>query len=267
MKLKSLGIKTDLMFFKQNGIVEDRGDYILVRSPDNPGFFWGNLLIFPNPPEKGDFEKWIDLFKKEFSGVDDIEHMTFEWGSSRKTNELEKFEKAGFEYDETDVLIAENGIEPEFVNKDIVMKKIVSIEDWRQIIDFQIEVNPDGYDEEHLRPFTEKRFKDYKSYSDSGLGNWYAAYESNKIVADLGLYSDNGVSRFQSIKTHESYRKKGIAQTLMKYAADDIGGDYFVIQAEDDGPAINMYKTIGFKPLEVISGICLYDKEKWSSDN
>ena len=244
-------------------MVEDKGDYIFVRSPDNPDFFWGNFLVFPEPPQAGDFSKWTSHFEKEFSGMEGINHMTFEWDDSSEKPNLEEFQKNGFEYDETIVLVAKGGIHPVYENDAIEMKAIKSDEDWGKLIDFQVEVNPDGYREESLRPFIEKRFQDYRHYSQSGLGNWYAAYQDGRMVADLGLYAEDGVARYQNIKTHEDYRKRGIAQTLMQFAASDLGADYFVIQAEDDGPAINMYQSIGFVPQEVIAGVCRYDSSKW----
>ena len=263
MKINSLGIKTDLMFLKQNAMVEDRGDYILVRSPDNPEFFWGNFLIFPEPPQKGDFKQWQRHFENEFAKVDGIEHMTFEWDHSSRAPQLDEFRQNGFEYEETVVLVAKDGLHPMYENHEISMMRVETNETWHQLVEFQIEVNPDGYPEDSLRPFVKKRFQDYRDYSEAGLGHWYAAFLDGKMVADLGLYSENGVARYQNIKTHRDYRKQGIAQTLMHFAASDLGADYFVIQAEDHGPAINMYQSIGFEALEVIAGLCRYDQSKW----
>lgn len=45
MNLRSLGYHTDLMFPRFDGLVVDCGDYLAVRTPSNPRFYWGNFLL------------------------------------------------------------------------------------------------------------------------------------------------------------------------------------------------------------------------------
>ena len=46
MQVTSLGFRTDLALRVLEGAeVTDRGDYLVVRSPDNPTFYWGNFLL------------------------------------------------------------------------------------------------------------------------------------------------------------------------------------------------------------------------------
>jgi hypothetical protein len=46
MQVTSLGFRTDLALRVLEGAeVTDRGDYTVVRSPDNPTFWWGNFLL------------------------------------------------------------------------------------------------------------------------------------------------------------------------------------------------------------------------------
>ncbi len=63
MNIRSLGYRTDLIFTRFDGLTEDRGSYLVVRTFSNPNYFWGNLLIFESAPRIGDFEKWTTLFK------------------------------------------------------------------------------------------------------------------------------------------------------------------------------------------------------------
>ena len=42
-------------------------DLMAVRTPKLPGFFMGNLLVFPEPPAAGDIERWQQLFRAEFA--------------------------------------------------------------------------------------------------------------------------------------------------------------------------------------------------------
>src|ERR1700693_2062564 len=58
VEVRSLGYRTDLTARALEGSrVEDRGDYLVLRSPDNPGYWWGNFLLLPSlgPGEAADW--------------------------------------------------------------------------------------------------------------------------------------------------------------------------------------------------------------------
>jgi len=55
MKVRSLGYRTDLIFPRFDGEIIDREGYLVIRTPTNPTYFWGNFLLFQNPPGAGDF--------------------------------------------------------------------------------------------------------------------------------------------------------------------------------------------------------------------
>src|SRR5260370_12802330 len=60
--VRSLGYRTDLMVRLLDGSqVEDRGDYLAVRSPQNPTFWWGNFLLMSATPLRGVPPHGIDL--------------------------------------------------------------------------------------------------------------------------------------------------------------------------------------------------------------
>ena len=55
MEIKSLGYRTDLLLLELSGSVfHDAGEYVVVRTPDNPGFWWGNFLLYRTPFAPGD---------------------------------------------------------------------------------------------------------------------------------------------------------------------------------------------------------------------
>jgi hypothetical protein len=50
MQVTSLGFQTDLALRVLEGAeITDRGDYLVVRTPDNPTFYWGNFLLLARP--------------------------------------------------------------------------------------------------------------------------------------------------------------------------------------------------------------------------
>ena len=57
-QINSLGYRKDFIFNRLDGSVEDKGNYIVATTASNPNYFWGNLLLYKRPPQRGDFEKW-----------------------------------------------------------------------------------------------------------------------------------------------------------------------------------------------------------------
>ena len=50
MEPRSLAWRTDLALLLAAGSeVDDRGDHLVVRTPANPGFYWGNFLLLDVP--------------------------------------------------------------------------------------------------------------------------------------------------------------------------------------------------------------------------
>src|SRR5574337_1006021 len=98
MQVRSLGYRTDLIFHRFDGQILDRGDYLVVRTPCNPTYHWGNFLLFPKPPEADDFERWRRLFETEIGSAEKVGHMALGWdGADGQTGKAEPFLQAGFE--------------------------------------------------------------------------------------------------------------------------------------------------------------------------
>ena len=71
MRLASLGFQTDVALRVAEGAeVTDRGVYLVIRSPDNPGFWWGNFLLLRDWPKDGD--GWLDRFAAEFPQAEHV---------------------------------------------------------------------------------------------------------------------------------------------------------------------------------------------------
>src|SRR3954454_4872246 len=58
---------TDLAVLRLGGSeVEERSDHLVVRTPANPLYHWGNLLLVTDPDPVDDAQLWVDNFEKEF---------------------------------------------------------------------------------------------------------------------------------------------------------------------------------------------------------
>jgi len=111
MDVTSLGYRTDLMMLALQGAdILDRGDHLVVRTPEQPTFHWGNfLLLFADPPTTEDADRWQHLFVDEFPAA---EHMTFGLDTTDgTTGDLSGFAAAGITAERSVVLTA-SGVHP-----------------------------------------------------------------------------------------------------------------------------------------------------------
>ncbi len=75
----NLGMLTDLWLHAETGIVESKEDYTIVRTPDSPDYFFGNMLILPRRPSGNDLHRLEDDFAQLVGIPPLIAHRTFAW--------------------------------------------------------------------------------------------------------------------------------------------------------------------------------------------
>ena len=67
MDVTSLGFRTDLALLERAGsTIDDRGDHLVVRTPSNPTFYWGNFLLLDHVPAADRVEEWLERFVAAF---------------------------------------------------------------------------------------------------------------------------------------------------------------------------------------------------------
>src|SRR3954469_4195011 len=104
----SLVLATDLDVLPPDRIVERRDGYVVVRSPQNPEFYWGNLLVFDDAPAAGDGARWEALFRREFAAEARVRHRTFAWDRSDGAlgRAREEFVPRGYDIEQSVGLVA-----------------------------------------------------------------------------------------------------------------------------------------------------------------
>ncbi len=263
MNLKSLGRKTDLIFSRFEGQVIDRGDYIVIKTPSNPNFYWGNFIIFSKEPKPGDFKLWKSIFDEEFDSYSGINHYTFTWDTDEK-GVYDEFLKDGFEFDSGVVLTTERLVPPQYKNDLIKIRKIESEKSWKEVIELQVKCADPKFLNDHYREFKEAQFRNYKTMSDAGKGYWFGAYIDEVLVADLGIFFEGEVARYQSVETDPKFRKQGICANLVyqvgQFAFEKLGVKTLVMEADPNYHAARIYESVGFQKTEINHGLCWWLK-------
>jgi len=256
---------TDIETLPIDRVVTRRCGYTVVRSPGNPVHWWGNLLLFDEPPVEGDGERWEALFERELPG---LVHRTFAWDSDGVVGRArEEFLPRGYELDESVGLTAAPAdVRPHpRANADVAVRALELDGDeelWREVIELQTAARDDGFDEEEYREFATARLDSRRELFRAGRGAWYVALdpESGTVAASCGIVVTAGRGRYQVVDTADTYRRRGIASRLLVDVAADAarayGAKQLVIVADAAYHAVGLYESLGFERTERAFGVC-----------
>lgn len=251
MNVSSLGFRTDLALLTASGsVVEDRGTHLVVRSPDNPSYFWGNFLLLSEPPVLGGEKEVVGAFHTEFPLAD---HVSIGIDTAELTDESRAaFEAAGLTVDVATVLTASRLDAPREVEAEV--RALDGDEDWeaRARLSRHVDARPT---EEAFMTFARQKNVQERRLVDAGRGQRFGAFVDGEIVSTAGVFvTEDGVARFQSVETHPDHRRQGLAAAVVhaagRYALDQLGVRTLVIVADTDGEAIGVYRRLGFADHE-----------------
>ncbi|MBL4806555.1 MAG: GNAT family N-acetyltransferase [Rhodobacteraceae bacterium] len=263
MKITSKGILSDFIFHEYNGKIRDHGEFIEARIPTNPDFYYGNFLVFPDPPNLDDVNRWSTLFDRIFNDDPRIRHKVFMWEPFRSANSavIAEFERRGYKFDVGTVLATHQTVAPKGCPDDVVFRPLASDSDWKMALENQVRCRDSSYEEQGYRSFKTVRMATYRNMQNEGLGYWYGAFRDQVLVADMGIFHDNGVSRFQNVGTDPAHRRQGICAAMVHYVSTETRqkrpGNTLIIIADRGEPAERIYRGLGFKLIETLESVML----------
>ncbi len=254
MEIKSLGYRTDLLLLELSGSVfHDAGEYVVVRTPANPGFWWGNYLLYRTPFGPGDTQARLDTFRQEFPaakhvaiGIDSVD------GDIGAEDEVTA---AGFEVGRDVVMTATEVVPPQRPNDESTYRFLSTDDDWEQQLQLSLATASMEVDEEYVE-FARRREAAKRSLVEAGHGKWFGAFDGDRLQSSLGLMFDGkGLARFQTVQTHPDDRNKGLASTLVHrastYGLTEGRARTLVMVADPEYLAIRIYRALGFSDAEL----------------
>ena len=248
MRIRSLGSRTDVALRVLEGSeVTDRGDYLVVRTPDNPDFWWGNFLLLADLPEPGG--DWLARFAAEFPAAG---HLTLGVDTTDDDDAIPAdFAAAGLEVERATVLTAAQLDPPAHPNTEAEIRLLDSDADWQQSVDLAVRC----FDGDDPADYLELRTAARRRVTRAGQGAWFGAFVDGRLLAQLGLFdAGDGYARYQHVETDPAARRQGLAGTLVaaagRYGREVMGASTLVIVAEPAGVAIRIYRACGFTDRE-----------------
>jgi ribosomal protein S18 acetylase RimI-like enzyme len=250
--VRSLGYLTDLMIRVLEGShIEDRDDYLVIRSPHNPTYWWGNFLLLSAPPQPGEAGRWLATFAAEFP---DAKHVALGIDVTEAgAIDPRELVAEGLRLQRFAVLTARQVHEPPHPNLTATCRELSGDDDWRQAAELRTVISAGEPGAEPA--FLNARIAAERGLTEAGHGWWFGAFLDGKLLAQLGLITDgSGIARFQDVETHPAARRQGLAGTLVCHAGRQglgAGGAATLVMVADPlEAAIRVYRSIGFADAE-----------------
>lgn len=258
---RSPGWRTHLMFVGFDGEVHDGGDHLVALTPANPGYYWGNCLIFDRAATEGDFPRWMQLFDSRIrSRNPTTRHVAFGMDVLDHAFVVPPaFTAAGFEaYDEATLTLCAGNLvpPPRSPGPGFELRPLRLPDEAALVVDLNMACNDDGYESAGYRRFREAQMRRYGAMDAAGLGHWWGAVHEGRVVASLGLFGRDGFGRFQHVETHPDFRRRGLCRALVHAACahglHTRGWHTLVMAADPHDVAIALYRSVGFVQVETL---------------
>jgi ribosomal protein S18 acetylase RimI-like enzyme len=244
VRVRSLGFATDLAVLRAAGsTVVDTDDHLVVRTPSNPGYWWGNFVLVAGPDLVA---RGARRFRAAFPGAGHVA-VGVDGTDGLVPPTLARL---GLQAEVCAVLTAQAVAPPAGVDAEV--RPLSAQGDWEQLLELRRQDEHPTDDGAYQR----RRVADSRRLVETGVGVFLGAFRDGRLVSTLGVVSDgSGSVRYQHVQTHPEHRRHGLAGHLVAIAAGIAVGRWdverFVIVADPDGPAINLYRSLGFHDTEL----------------
>lgn len=254
LSLRSLHLRTELALLERSGSeVEDRGTHLVVRTPGNPDFFWGNFLVLRGLPHPGGAREVMGACFTEFP-LSGHRAITFDRTEPLDEAVLAEFTGAGMTASTSVALTATTLAPPPHPHAEAVLRPLASNDDWEQRVALAAATHT-GKVGPSFAAYARGRVAAERSLEEQGLGRRWGAFLDERLVCTAALYRvADGLARYQSVETHPDVRRQGLAGTLVHHVGShgltELGARTLVIVADADDEAIRVYRALGLEGTE-----------------
>ncbi len=253
--IKSLGWRTDLMVRGLAGsLVAYAPDHVVVRTAGRSDVYWGNFILIPADGAGRDAAGWLQVFAGEFPRA---RHVAI--GIDQKTvpaTPSADLEALGLTAELNSVLTATSLNESNAVADGIEIRPLLGDSDWEQVLALRLAVaRAEGRESAEHAGFLKDAVSEAAAVAARQVESYFGAFRGGMLLCSLGvLVGTGGVARFQDVETHPEHRRQGLAGRLVSQAGGNAvrrrGAVLLVIVADPMGPAIGLYRKLGFKEVE-----------------
>jgi GNAT superfamily N-acetyltransferase len=248
MRSLPLGWATDVAVLELMGsTVEDHGDHVVVRTPQNPLFHWGNCIFVADPGAVDDAAKWVGVFG---SAVPDADWVAI--GLVQMPADESEWTRRGMELELDDVLATATPPRRTAPPDGYRVHALRSDDDWEQFVRRDLAYNEETgqYERQAHERFARARVQAYRKLSERDVAMFVGAFLEDELVGELGIVRCGQTARYQTVGTDPAHRGRGICSHLLGVAATraaEWGCQRWVIVTAATNPAGRVYRRAGFE--------------------
>ena len=259
LRSASDALRSELIFLPDDGSLARIDGGLVLLTPSNPTFWWGNSLRFDRAPRHDDFERWMRAFETHVHAVQPASsHRTFGWDGDDR-GEVGRFVADGFEYFEIIGLTA--GRDQPLVAPHRAVEATphrIAGDDWGSLCEMLVATRDPKHSEAAHREFTERQIDGWRALEARGQGGWFGIVEGGRVVSALGVFAERErgpdgrrIGRFQQVATLQSARRRGLCGTLVEHASRfafaQLDVDTLRIAADENDAARRVYEGCGYR--------------------
>jgi RimJ/RimL family protein N-acetyltransferase len=253
-----LGWQSHLLACRFGAQIEERDDCVVLRTPDNPTYYWGNCLILPEAPRDEDLGHWLARFDEAIGRCQGgSRHVAIGVDAGVLAHPLPNWRAAGIdEFDDMAVLALDPGglidAPPPRVEA-LEIRRLHWPDELELAVEAKVAARDARFEAEGYRVFRRRSMQRVAAMHAAGIAQWYGAFVYGELAADCGLVHDGkegGMGRFQYVETQAAWRRRGLCRALVATVCRDafarLGLRRLVMCADPHDVAIGVYRSIGF---------------------
>ena len=241
-----LGWRTDLDVLRRSGShITDAGDHLVVETPDNPGYYWGNFVLVTNPGLAERPKDCLALMEREFPSAG---HVAIGLPAAP---DPQAWEGLDVDLERDEVLGADRPPRGRELPTGYVARPLAG-DDWEQSLRNEV-AESGAADPVAYADFARRRIASRQRMVANGDAVFVGAFVGEDLVADLGIVLGEDAARYQSVATVAAHRRQGLASHLLQVAgewAQGRGTTRWVIIVEPGSDAARLYRACGMEPVD-----------------
>jgi len=257
---QSLGLRTELFIAAREGSVTAAEGCLVIRNPDNPQSWFGNSLVLPGSPRRGDLARWEAM---HVAAHPDAPHRVFQWDDvDGDVGDAGAFVEAGYELQPMEVMTTRSAVDNGKVDHGLDVRELTTDDAWEQKLALRmaIAVDSEGFTAESYRGYAQAVHDFQRGLVADSVARWYGVFEGDRVLATLGLVDMGPLARFQRVETHPDARRRGLCSGLVWHvttrALAERPDRTLVMLAVADYHARLIYRSLGYVQTERRATLC-----------
>lgn len=245
MQPTSLVTRTELAVAALSGTIVDGGDHLVVSTPTQPSFYWGNFVVVPAPRDADEVAQWIARAGEVAApGVAHVAVVIDGPLAALSTEVIAAFEAAGLAREELIAMTSTTEVNAPSTRFDV--RPFDGDDDWAALRALSLVTD----EQPGMAAYLDGWIPSRRACIAAGQARWWGAFDGARLVASAGVVPLGAVARYQDVQTHPDLRRQGAASAVLAAIAADErargASSLVIVVGADNEPARGAYRRLGF---------------------